>query len=162
VRSGPAGGLVEALGQPRDGLGGLAPGHAQASEGVEGVVTRLEQDDAAVGLEGPLAVAEALLGQSGELGPQTHGAGLVADGLEALGVLAEEAGEIVGAGLGGQHLGEGGERRVVAGLLLEVAAQDLDAAAALLDDADDAGRCRGAARACGRGRRCGRARGGAG
>jgi hypothetical protein len=35
VRSGPRGSL-EALGQPRDGLGGLAPGHAQASEARRG------------------------------------------------------------------------------------------------------------------------------
>jgi hypothetical protein len=133
------GGPLEPLRQPRHGLGRLAAGHVQASERVEGLGARLEGDDAAVAGERALDVAEALLGELGELRPQADGAGLVADGLEALGVLAEEFGEVGGAGLGGEDFGEGGERGVVAGLLLEVAAEDVDPSAALLDDADDAG-----------------------
>ena len=134
-----AGRHLEATAQPRHGLGVLAPRHVQARERVEGVDRRLDGDDPAITGDRAVDVAEALLGQRGQLRPHADRAGVVADALEALAVLAQEVREDLRAGLGGEHRRERRERGVVARALLEVAPQGLDPAAALLDDADDVG-----------------------
>jgi hypothetical protein len=109
----------------------------EAREGVEGGDAGGERDDVAVGVDRPADVAEAGLGEAGDLRPDAGGAARVGDLLEALGVAAEEFGELAEGAFALEHPREGVERGVVGGLLVEVLDQDLDAAAALLEDADD-------------------------
>src|SRR5262249_9029969 len=125
--------------EPRHGLRRLTALEVEAGERAQRGRGRRQRDHPAVAADRAIDLPGLLLRDRRVAPPQLCGRVDLAVRLEALGLRFEQVGELAVLALVRQQVRDRLDRGVVAGTVLEVRAQGVEPATALLDDADRAG-----------------------